>query len=242
MRSKTSSSSFGKKGGDVTARTFIWISIGGGAWSLAGNWNDQTDGANPSTLVPGAQDSVTVPGPSGTNVETITGSGTVAEAVFTGNTILSGSYSAAALTVGTAATGGVLHVAAGATLKSSAATLAAGSLLVNGSHAALSVAGTLGIGDGLIDGLSASLNITAGGTASVLGLLMDVANCQIYVDPASVLEVGALGTGQAGYLTVDPGDMLSGEGDANAYGAIAKIDWPGGFYRADIGWRALDRG
>jgi phosphoribosylamine--glycine ligase len=26
-----------------------------------------------------------------------------------------------------------------------------------------------------------------------------------------------------------------------AYAAIAKIDWPGGFYRKDIGWRALER-
>jgi phosphoribosylamine--glycine ligase len=27
-----------------------------------------------------------------------------------------------------------------------------------------------------------------------------------------------------------------------AYDAIAKIDWPGGFHRTDIGWRAIDRG
>ena len=26
-----------------------------------------------------------------------------------------------------------------------------------------------------------------------------------------------------------------------AYAAVAKIDWPGGFHRSDIGWRALDR-
>jgi phosphoribosylamine--glycine ligase len=26
-----------------------------------------------------------------------------------------------------------------------------------------------------------------------------------------------------------------------AYAAIAKIDWPGGFHRTDIGWRALER-
>jgi phosphoribosylamine--glycine ligase len=26
-----------------------------------------------------------------------------------------------------------------------------------------------------------------------------------------------------------------------AYAAIARIDWPGGFYRTDIGWRALNR-
>jgi phosphoribosylamine-glycine ligase len=28
---------------------------------------------------------------------------------------------------------------------------------------------------------------------------------------------------------------------ARAYAAIEMIDWPGGFYRRDIGWRALAR-
>ena len=32
-----------------------------------------------------------------------------------------------------------------------------------------------------------------------------------------------------------------GEAQARAYAAIAKIDWPGGFCRKDIGWRAVDR-
>ena len=31
------------------------------------------------------------------------------------------------------------------------------------------------------------------------------------------------------------------EARARAYAAIARIDWPGGFYRSDIGWRALSR-
>jgi phosphoribosylamine--glycine ligase len=31
------------------------------------------------------------------------------------------------------------------------------------------------------------------------------------------------------------------EAQARAYAAIAKIDWPGGFYRHDIGWRAVAR-
>ena len=26
-----------------------------------------------------------------------------------------------------------------------------------------------------------------------------------------------------------------------AYGAVRHIDWPGGFHRSDIGWRALGR-
>ena len=31
------------------------------------------------------------------------------------------------------------------------------------------------------------------------------------------------------------------EAQARAYEAIAKIDWPGGFCRRDIGWRAIAR-
>jgi phosphoribosylamine---glycine ligase len=31
------------------------------------------------------------------------------------------------------------------------------------------------------------------------------------------------------------------EAQARAYAAIAKIDWPGGFCRRDIGWRAITR-
>jgi phosphoribosylamine--glycine ligase len=27
-----------------------------------------------------------------------------------------------------------------------------------------------------------------------------------------------------------------------AYAAVRRIDWPGGFFRTDIGWRALERG
>jgi len=32
------------------------------------------------------------------------------------------------------------------------------------------------------------------------------------------------------------------EAQSRAYAAIAKIDWPGGFNRTDIGWRAVERG
>jgi phosphoribosylamine--glycine ligase len=31
------------------------------------------------------------------------------------------------------------------------------------------------------------------------------------------------------------------EAQARAYAAIAKINWPGGFWRTDIGWRAVAR-
>jgi phosphoribosylamine---glycine ligase len=31
------------------------------------------------------------------------------------------------------------------------------------------------------------------------------------------------------------------EARERAYAAVARIDWPGGFCRSDIGWRALQR-
>jgi phosphoribosylamine--glycine ligase len=51
---------------------------------------------------------------------------------------------------------------------------------------------------------------------------------RILADGGRVLNVTALGA------TV-------GEAQARAYAAIAKIDWPGGFWRHDIGWRAIAR-
>ena len=51
---------------------------------------------------------------------------------------------------------------------------------------------------------------------------------RILADGGRVLNVTALGATVA-------------EAQQRAYAAIAKIDWPGGFYRHDIGWRAVLR-
>ncbi len=51
---------------------------------------------------------------------------------------------------------------------------------------------------------------------------------RLLADGGRVLNVTALGATVA-------------EAQARAYEAIAKIDWPGGFYRRDIGWRAVLR-
>ncbi len=55
--------------------------------------------------------------------------------------------------------------------------------------------------------------------------------------------------GQDGKLVATGGRVLSvtalgasvAEAQARAYEAIGRIDWPGGFYRHDIGWRAIAR-
>ena len=44
-----------------------------------------------------------------------------------------------------------------------------------------------------------------------------------------------------GPLNVTARGKTVAEAQARAYAAIAKIDWPGGFCRKDIGWRAIAR-
>ena len=202
-------------------RSFVWLSIGGGAWTLAANWADETDGASASAFAPGAADNVAVAGPSTASVQTITAGasnpGLAASALFTGNTLLSGSFDIGALTLGQAGTGGLLELAGATALATGTASVISGSLLV-GAGASLSASASFGVGvsgDG-----SASFNVTGGGHASVASLFLGNAGSSIYVDSASVLEVGGAGLGRAGQLTVDAGAALSGQGNADAYGQL----------------------
>ena len=64
------------------------------------------------------------------------------------------------------------------------------------------------------------------------------------------MEIFHAGTARDGeHLVATGGRVLNvtargrtlAEARERAYGAIARIDWPGGFYRSDIGWRALER-
>ena len=204
------------------ARSFVWLSIGGGAWNLRTNWADETDGSNPSAFAPGAADSVTVAGPSTASVQTITAGasspGLAASALLLGNTLLSGSFDIGALTLGQAGAGGLLELAGNTALATGTASVVASSLLV-GAGASLSASGSFSLG-GSGDG-SATFNMTGGGHAAVASLFLGEAGSSIYVDPASVLEVGGAGLGSAGQLTVDAGATLSGQGNADAYGQLA---------------------
>ncbi len=206
----------------MAARVFIWIITGGGAWAIAANWDDLTDNISPSQAVPGPQDSVAVTGPAGTSAYALTGNASLAAAQFAGNVSLSGSVTAATLTAGSGASGGLLQLLAGSALTSTTATLAGGSLLVNGTGTQFGVAGQLTMGTALAGGYpaAADLSVTAGGHASVLAVMMRTANSQIYVDPSSIMEIGTLTTGAKGKLTVDQGFILLGQGSANQYGSL----------------------
>jgi fibronectin-binding autotransporter adhesin len=206
----------------LAARVFIWITTDGGAWAIAANWDDLTDSISPSLVVPGSLDSVAVTGPSGNSAYALTGNATLATAQFAGDVMLSGNVIATTLTAGLAAAGGVLQLTAGSSLQSSSATLAGGSVLVNGTNTQFGVAGQLTMGTALAGGYPAAsdLSVTAGGHASVLAVLMRTANSQIYVDPSSIMEIGTLTTGAKGKLTVDTGFILLGQGSANQYGSL----------------------
>jgi hypothetical protein len=210
----------------MAARSFVWLAISGGAWTQAGNWDDITDATDPSVLAPGLADSVTVAGPSGAQIETITGPGAAYAAVFTGSTLLSGGFTFSGLTAGAQGEGGLLELAAGTDLAAGTAAIISGSAVV-ASSATLAVSGTLSLSAVPSSGIEpdpATLNVTGGGHASVLALLMNAPNDSIYVDPDSILEIGQAGVsggGRAGTLTIDSGAVLAGQGSADAYGQVA---------------------
>lgn len=54
-------------------------------------------------------------------------------------------------------------------------------------------------------------------------------------------EDGQLAAAGGRVLNVCARGVNIGEARDRAYAAVRQIDWPGGFYRTDIGWRALER-
>ncbi len=84
----------------MTSRSFAWLATDGGVWALPSNWNDLTDGIDPSQIAPGAQDSVSVLGESGAGIGIITGPGSALFAAFAGNDGLSGIFGFGTLTLG----------------------------------------------------------------------------------------------------------------------------------------------
>ncbi|NNE85542.1 MAG: phosphoribosylamine--glycine ligase [Alphaproteobacteria bacterium] len=58
----------------------------------------------------------------------------------------------------------------------------------------------------------------------------------------TVLEGGSLRANGGRVLNITASGATIAEAQAKAYAAVDHIDWPDGFYRHDIGWRAVARG
>ena len=205
----------------MVSRTYAWIATSGGAWSLASNWNDLTDGIDPSLTVPGLQDSVVIAGPTGSTVQTLTGQGGVASASFAGNAMLAGSFSVGSVSMGAAGAGGLLDVGAAATLDVGTLTVGSGSLISSGTGSDLvAVRAVLGAGQSGGGAAACNLDATNGGCVQIASLTMNAGSAALYVDTNSSIEIGTLGGAALGALTVDAGSTLSGQGDADGYANV----------------------
>jgi phosphoribosylamine--glycine ligase len=57
----------------------------------------------------------------------------------------------------------------------------------------------------------------------------------------TALKDGRLVANGGRVLNVAASGRTVTDAQANAYAGVARIDWPGGFFRNDIGWRAVER-
>jgi hypothetical protein len=206
----------------MASKAFAWLATGGGAWALASNWDDLTDGQDPSQIAPGPGDTVTINGPAGTQIETITGPGSAASATLTGDTALSGQFAIGTVLLGANAAGGLLAIDPSSELTTSVIDIASGSVLDSGlaANIAASSSMTLGAGQSGIGAATCSVDATEGAAIQVAALTLDASSAAIYVDPSASFEVGEQGGPALGALTIDAGTTLSGFGDANAYGTV----------------------
>lgn len=203
-------------------KTFVWLATGGGAWSLASNWDDITDGQDPSLIVPGPMDTVSVAGPTGSAIGTVTGPGQAALAQFSNNIALAGSFAFGSLALGAGGAGGLLAIGDATPVSAGAATIASGSLFASGAGAALTVAGTctLGTGQNGAGAATAALEATNGGVVTAQSLVLNASSASLYVDPSSVIDIGGTGSATLGALTIEAGATLSGFGQADAFGSV----------------------
>jgi hypothetical protein len=186
---------------------------------VASNWNDLTDGIDPSLTAPGPQDNATVQGATGNLVTAITGPGSALAAAFFNNVALTGTFDFGTMSLGSDGNGGLLSIAAGTSVTAGGAMIASGSVVATGQGSVLDVTGALALGDSL-SGLSCNLDATSGGRVQLGTLTLGASQAAIYVDPTGIIEIGATGGARPGALTIDAGALLSGAGDANAYGAL----------------------
>ena len=181
--------------GDV----FVWTAVSG-TWDNASNWTDQTTGADPATVAPGANDAVTINAASGI-ADVITGTGDFSSLTLTGSVALAGQFS-----TGTLNASGNLILNSGDSLGVSGAASLSGSTQING---ALTIGGDL-----MTSGVS-GFNVGSGGTLAVAGTSAAIFPLRRHRRHLSVTgnvsDQSPITMSSAATLTV--GGTLSGHGD-----------------------------
>ena len=197
MATPSATAGAGVNGG---TNAYAWSAPGGGLWTNPGNWTDTTTGTA-ATKAPGPADPVT-----------IQGGGSLAASIMVG-----GNGSAASLTLqmdavltGTLAVAGQFRVQGN---QAQSALQNGASLAVGGffNYAALTLGGRSALvssGTADANGIASPLAVTGGSRLSLLRGSSGPFQSVVAVDPASMLELGAVGSPAAGAVTVDPGLTL----------------------------------
>jgi fibronectin-binding autotransporter adhesin len=204
----------------MVSRSYSWLATNGGAWSLASNWDDITDGIDPSLTAPGAQDNVTISGATGNAVTALAGPGNALAAALFNNVSLGGSFAFGSMSLGADGNGGLLAISAASTVSAGTATILSGSVFTSGTSASLTVAGTLTLGNTAIGASTCNLNATNGGRVQLGALMLGQAASALYIDADSAIEIGTTGGARLNALTIDAGAQVTGIGNLNGYGNI----------------------
>ena len=83
-------------------------------------------------------------------------------------------------------------------------------------------------------------NYAKGGEIRGLDAAREVEGVEVF-HAGTARDGGRLVAAGGRVLNVAASGRTIAEARERAYAAVARIDWPGGFYRSDIGWRALQR-
>jgi hypothetical protein len=199
---------------------YDWIGSSGGSWQSASNWQDVTSGQDPATTVPGANNPVTISGPTGSIYEVISGGGAAASVALTGLVDLVGAYNAGALNVGT--------VQAGTSLAS--ATLGD---LVLGAGSSLQASGTLAVADGTLAVSGTGVGLSAGGAVTIgmlQGEYLSGGTGYFYFSgvAGALTAAGAARVAAAGNVTVGDGTLsATGAGTTVTIGGSLVLGSPG---------------
>jgi hypothetical protein len=174
---------------------YSWTNASGGVWSNAGNWSDTTTG-KVTTASAGAGNAVTVSDrialSSGSSAQIISGSGSAASltvttsSVFTGNLAVNGAFTT---TTGVSLNGG--------------SSVTAGSLLVEGNGFQVDGGSSLMVtGNATIYG---NMDVVGASVVQITAGPCTIGGTTIAVDGTSSFEFGSAGAAAKGALTVDTG-------------------------------------
>jgi Hint domain len=184
--------------------SFLWIGGLLGDWSDPTNWQDMTTGTSPATAPPGMNDDATIASPVG-QITTITGTGSALRLVLGGGGTDLGSGAPSIDDIRGQISVEILSAPARASISNGGTIIADAASVANQKDFAVTGAGSELIASTILEVgqpvSGRSLSVAAGGFIQAGSL--DLLQAGISIDATSSFEVGHVGAGVLGALTID---------------------------------------